>query len=158
MDQDNSTQPQVPKTPQTVMDIQRPARSTSNMVAPAPQIVQSQPQAIPPNLEAQEVGAPSYDQQHVALNKQVKKKRRGIILLITFTIVITLGLIGAAGYAYWRSMSSDNVEQPAQTTTDTATDTTGVDATTAEIDETLNTLDDSADFNNDDLSDDGIGL
>lgn len=159
MDPENNLSPS-PQTPQQpVMDIQRPMQPAQTQ-----QFVPNPPESMPaPAPDAQEIGAPGYEQQHVSLNKQVKKKRRGLVLVIVLAVVVTLGLIGAAGYMYWQSQSEDATTTSTETTTETTTDDgtvdeTDIDTTTADIDEALNSVDDSADFSSNDLSDDGIGL
>ncbi len=181
--QQDPLQPQATPQPQPlqqpVMDIQRPAmpQQPSAPVQPEPvpqpfvspqqdfqqqQFAPTQPQPDPmPNPNAQEVGAPNYEQQHVALNKQVNKKRRGIIIVIALAVLITIGLIGAAGYAYWQSRSANQPEQTTSTETvtdDGRVDATDIDETVTEIDNSLNSINDSEDFGTNDLSDDGIGL
>ena len=117
-----------------------------------------QPQPAP---DAQEVGVPNYEQQHVNLNKQVSKKRKGLMFVIILAVLITLGLIGAAGYAYWQSRNKDTATETVQTAApvdDGKVDATDIDPTTGEVDDALNSLNDSEDFGTDDLSDNGIGL
>lgn len=171
MDQEGN-QPQAPQAPpQPVMDIQRPSQVISpqadisaSPTQPAPQqFVPNSPEPIQPTVDTQEIGAPNYNQQHVSLNKQVNKKRRGLVVLIILVVVITLGLIAAAGYWYWQSQSdkstpTETVQSTEPTTDDGVVDETDIDATTDEVDDALNSLDDSADFGSSDLSDDGIGL
>jgi len=175
---------------QPVMDIQRPQRPVDGVVQPGgvtvpnitaepsltpppqqfvPQQMTPQPPIEPaaptPNIaaDATEVGAPNYEQQHTALNKQIRSKRRGLMAVIIITIIVTIGLIGAAGYMYWQSRNKQNV--PAVTepvnncdSDDGRVDAAEVDAATQEIDDALNSLNDSEDFSTNDVSDDGIGL
>lgn len=190
MDQDNlSPRPQQP--PRPVMDIQGPAPQVINPQqaqpqppqVPTPEQSALQPQSpmfasnqpgsgnyggqhtsdpVPqPAPNAQEVGVPNYEKQHTDLNRQANKKRRGLIFVIILAVLVTVGLIGAAGYAYWQSRNSTPAEtvQPTQAPVDDGkVDATDIDATTSEIDGALNSLNDSEDFGSDDLSDKTIGL
>lgn len=145
------SQPQQPSVPYAGQDMQQPAM---------PQQAQA-PQGMPAN--AQEVGVPNYEQQHKDLNKQVKKKRRGLIFVIILAVIITIGLIGAAVYAFLQSRSNsaapvETSEVTTEAVDDGRVDAADIDATTSEIDKSLNSLNDSEDFGSDALSDKTIGL
>lgn len=158
-----------PSFPQPEQPVTPPAQPVAAQAPPSQPLFSAPPSAqapLPPQpplpgQDAQEVGAPNYEQQHTSLNKQVNKKRRSMIVVIILAVVVTLGLIGAAGYVYWQSRGDNapaETVQPIESADDGRVDATDIDATTSEIDSALNSLNDSEDFGSDALSDKTIGL
>lgn len=127
-----------------VMDIQpnrqRPTPSPSE-VAPNPgQVIGQDPlqQTVPPVT--------------------IKKSRKGLIIGIVTAVVILIVGVGVAGFIIYKNSS-----EPAPAVTETQSESERVnveeiDATTAEIDKTLNTLNDSTDVTPGDVSDSSLGL
>lgn len=169
-----------------VMDVQRPVRPQSQ--APSPQQFQPQGSAVgqqpqqpntvvssrPATMEYTrprpgELSAPSFSpekqtEQYVA--PKTKKSKKGPV--IALFIVLLLALIGGGGGYYYFAVYSDSkvtptvVEKPqpveeANTSKIEATPE-GVDKATEQIDQTLNSLNDTEDFKPNDLSNDNLGL
>jgi cytoskeletal protein RodZ len=127
------------------MDIQtgRPAASSDVGAIPAPAPGQVIGQ-VPPQQTAQQ--------------PKVKKSRKGLIIaLVTGLVILVIGA-GVAGFIIY---TNNNKPAPAATETPSESERVNVeeiDATTAEIDKTLNTLNDSTDVTPNDVTDSALGL
>ena len=133
--------PENQQQPGPVMDVQRPRPSTIDTSTTAPgQVIGQNPlqQPIEPI--------------------KIKKKHTGLIIaLVTGAAILIIG--GAvAGFIIYKN---NNKPAPAVTETQSENERVNVeeiDATTAEIDKTLNTLNDSTDVTPGDTSDATLGL
>ncbi len=131
---------------QPVMDVQRPSKPLFEAPGlPQEPIAPPPPKMTPPPTP----------------NGKSRGSKKGLIAVIIIAVVITLLLVGAAAFVFLRSKKSGNT---AQTTTsqsdqgDGKVDETDIDATTEQLDSSINSLNDSDDFNSDALSDKTIGL
>lgn len=143
----------------TVMDVQRPRTNPApsevttpldNPMAPADSIASVTPDP------GQVIGQDPL--QQTVKPVKVKKKRTGLIIAIVTGVVILLVAGGAAGFIIYKN---NNKPVPAVTETQSETERVNVqeiDATTTEIDKTLNTLNDSSDVTPGDVSDASLGL
>ena len=129
-----------------VMDVQRPRTNPApSVVMPqAGQVVGQAPQPQQPTVQPQPV--------------KIKKKRTGLIIAIVTILVILLIGGAVAGFIVY-----NNNSKPAPAVTETQSETQRVnveeiDATTAEIDKTLNTMNDSTDVTPGETSDATLGL
>jgi len=150
-------QPQRPTGP--VMDVQRPrtnpapsqvAAPMDKPMAPADSIASVTPD--PGQVVGQE------PLQQTVEPPQVKKKRTGLIVAIVTIVALLLIGGGVAGFIVYKN---SNKPAPAVTETETESERVNVeeiDATTAEIDKTLNTLNDSSDVTPNDVTDTSLGL
>lgn len=141
------------------MDVQRPRPNPAlsevpspigNPKAPADSITGAMPDLGQPAVQSQ---LPATQQSN-----KVKKKRTGLIVGIVTAVVVLLIGLGVGGFIWYKSSSKP---APAVTPTETPSDRVGVeeiDATTAEIDKTMNTLDDSTDVTPGDVTDSTLGL
>lgn len=149
--------PQKPSGP--VMDIQRPRPNPApsqvttpldNPMAPADSIASVTPDP------GQIVGSPLAPTQPM-VNKP-KPKRTGLIVgLITAAVVLLIGA-GVGGFIWYKTTHKP---APAATTTETQADRVDVeeiDSTLANIDKTLNTLDDTNDITTNEVQDAPLGL
>lgn len=161
--------------PGPVMDIQRP-----NTLSSAPKdptvIAPANPLGRPATMEytrprSQDPATPNVPSQtEQRINEspfkpapKPKKSHKG--LWISLIILLFVGIGGAGAYYYFMVMNNeDPVPVPAATQTQTEDVTKieatpeGVDATTESIDKSLGGLDDTADYNPDQVSDDSLGL
>ncbi len=97
-----------------------------------------------------------------AVYTQPAKKSRGMVIFIA--VLLALALIVGAGYAYiqnTKEITPTNEAKPAVTTPapkkDPAT-ATDIDTINSEIDQTLNKIDDTKDYQENDLTDTTLGL
>lgn len=161
------TKQQPNQAPRPMMDV-APARPQ-----PAPTQPQQQPAPDPNAYGAGGFGtpndgmqvspeAPANEPNQPGSTPKPPKKKKGIIIAIVLAVLVVLALIAAAGYWYIQSNQTD----PAPVT-DTSVSTEvddgrvgvdDVDATVEAIDTNLNSIDDSQDFGQSDLTDNSIGL
>jgi hypothetical protein len=90
--------------------------------------------------------------------KQPKKKSRAMAIVIT--ALITLALAGAAVFAYM-NMNNDTAEAPSGDSSETGENEVNpeeIDNLTNEIDESMQEIDDSQDFPEEELSDENLEL
>lgn len=158
-----------------VMDVQRP--SSTMPPSRQPTVVSpSGPLGRPATMEytrprPDDPSTPSFapepqpqSTQFSAPQKQ-KKSKKGLVIAIF--VVLFLGLAAAGAGYYYFALYNKSEPAPAQNaqpapaeTESTAIEATpeGVDNATEQIDQQLNSLDDTQDFTNNDVSDDGLGL
>lgn len=141
---------------QPVQDFVQPVNASQ-----APNTSEQQPpQPVATPADGQEIGVPNseYNEQHAALNRQIGKKRKGLVFVIVLAVLITLGLIGAAGYMYWQSLN-EQPEAPAVTETESTTvDENTIDEVSNKIDEVVEELETNQGLQEADLSDDTLEL
>ncbi len=162
-----------------VMDIQRPTQtSPSPQPRPTTVFTPSSQQTRPATMEYTRPRmdtnttfdqSPQISQQDINMNKP-KKSKKGLI--ISLFVLLFVGLSGAGAYYYmavYKKAASQPqpqpqpvVEtQPTETTTDSSTvpaTPDGVDQTVEEIDQQLNSQNDTQDFPSNDVSDSNLGL
>lgn len=134
-----------------VMDVQRPRENATPPGNPAPL---EKPMAPADNIAGQApLTAPTPN------SSQPKKKRTGLIVgVITGVLILVIGL-GVGGFIWYKSTHKPApAAAPTQTQTDNRVDEAEIDATTAEIDKTMNTLNDSTDVTPSDVNDSTLGL
>lgn len=159
MNPKDKTSPSNGLKPGPVMDVQRPRTNPApsevttpmdNPMAPADSIASVTPD--PGQVIGQE------PLQQTVKPTKLKKKRTGLIVAIITIIVIILIGAGVAGFVIYKN---NNKPAPAVTETDNQServDVEEIDATTADIDKTLNTLNDSTDVTPNDVNDASLGL
>ena len=160
-----------------VMDIQRPTQTPpSPQARPTSVFTPSSQQTRPATMEYTRPRmdtstafdqSPQISQQDIAMNKP-KKSKKGLI--ISLFVLLFVGLSGAGAYYYmavYRKPASQPQPQPVAETqpTETTTDSStvqatpdGVDQTIEEIDQQLNSQNDTQDFPSNDVSDSNLGL
>lgn len=150
---------QSPRPVRPVMDVQPPRPNPApsqvvnpldNPVAPADSIASVTPDP------GQFVGQPPL--QQTAPAPQPPKKHTGLIVAIVTIVVISLIGAGVGTFIWYKSTHKP---APAATTTQTQSDRVGVeevDTTTAAIDKSLNSVNDSSDVTPNDLTDTTLGL
>jgi len=111
-----------------------------------------------PNLPPQTPPEPTPLQEPPVVGP--KKSKRGMVIVVIICVVLVLAAIGAAGYFYLSSKTTTlpqtlDVSEPVD---DGRVDVSDVDALSAEVDDAVKNLNDSADFGPNDLSDSTIGL
>lgn len=156
---DPNNQPKQPQRP--VMDVQRPrpnpapSEVTSPLdkpMAPADSIANATPDP------GQVIGQQPTLQQTTPIAATPKKNRTGLIVaLCTIAAIVLIGA-GVGGFILYK-----NSQEPAPATAPVQSESERVnveeiDATTAEIDKTLNTLNDSTDITSSEVSDGPLGL
>ena len=151
-----------PTTPRPVMDIRpaRPAptqplqRTSFAVVEPAPMAtptLEVQPQLPPQSEEHQEVS------QTPEIFPAKLPKVKTPVAAIVIALLVGGGLIGLTIFGYMKTQDKENVATPDTTTSETVT-ADDVNSTVTTTDEALEALDDTADFNEADFSDDALGL
>lgn len=119
----------------------------------APQTTQPQSNQTPE--QAPEVSVPG---------SKKPKSNSNTKLIIIFAVVVAVLLIVVAGFLYWQSQpetTETTEEAPVAgqfTEDDGVLDASEVDGEIQAIDDEINSLDDSADFGQNDLTNDQIGL
>ena len=128
--------------------INSPPPPQNNVMAPADDITQA---TNSPNMNA-------------PTPKKSKRPNTKIVILVTVIAMLLLGLL-LAGLLYMQSKNDSqqdedvvNNTQSTQPTDGERVTTTEIDTTLADIDKTLNTLNDGEDFSPDDISNDSLGL
>lgn len=87
-----------------------------------------------------------------------EKSHKGLIIsLITFAVVLVIGL-GVGGFLWYKSSQKPTPATNTTTADSERVDVSEIDATTAEIDKQLNTLDDANDIKTSEIEDDALGL
>jgi uncharacterized protein HemX len=106
---------------------------------------------------------PQQEQSAPKIPKQGKPKNKGVIIAIVASIILAILLIGVAVWVYMQSQNT--TEDPVTTTTteevvedDGRVDAEDVDATIETVEKEINSLDDSGDFGQNDLTNSEIGL
>lgn len=142
------------KRPQKSMDVAKPPTN----LAPDPNSYGGG------NFGSSDAGQETQAQPIPENNKPSKpKSSKTTIIVVVFAILVTLVLAGVATYIYLRSNSNDTevTNQTANQTTQTDNSTVSAEDIQSEIDAistALDSLDDSADFGQNDLTNDQIGL
>lgn len=139
-----------PGTTGPVMDVQRPQANTTppaSAMAPADNITASM------------------TDPHIQANTTIRKRPKGKIIVLVAGIVIILAAASTAFYFLILKEDAKNTPAPAPTVVeDTSSDanervrTDEIDTLVTDIDNTLNTLNDSQDFTQNDISDSALGL
>lgn len=132
MDQNNTS----PQGGGPVMDIQVPKADTP----PA-----AEPQTAPPAPEAAQ-----------PLKPPKKGKTPVGVILVAVLTAISLSVLTV--FAYMKTKDNPQIKNDQQSQTEQKATTGDVDDTTKGIDESLKSMDDTADFNDTDLSDSNLGL
>lgn len=161
-----------------VMDIQRPSQtSSSSQPRPTTVFTPSSQQTRPATMEYTRPRAdtqnsfdqsPQISQQDISVNKP-KKSKKGLIIGLFVVLFIGLSGAGAAYYymAIYKKPAPQAQPQPVAETqpTETTADSTtvqatpdGVDQTVEDIDQQLNSQNDTQDFPSNDVSDSNLGL
>jgi hypothetical protein len=86
-----------------------------------------------------------------------KPKKKGKGLAIFVAVIIALGLIGGASYAFWKN-NKDKTVKPAETVTATISVSDTVTTASDGIDTELKKIDDTKEFQATDISDTTLGL
>ncbi len=145
--------------PGPVMDVQRPRQNPApsetttpldNPMAPADSITSMTPD--PGQIIGQD------PLQQTVKPTEPKKSRTGLIVAVVTGVIILLIGAGVGGFIWYKN---SNKPVPAATETQSESERVNVeeiDATTAGIDKTLNTLNDSSDVTPNDVSDTSLGL
>jgi uncharacterized protein HemX len=149
---------QLPRPNGPVMDVQRPRPNPApsevttpldNPMAPADSITNLTPDP------GQVIGQQPLQQ---TTQPKPKKKHTGLIVaIVTITVIVLVGAGVGAFIWYKNSHKPAPVAPTAQTETERV-NVEEVDATTAAIDKTLNTLNDSSDVTSNDVTDNSLGL
>ncbi len=140
---DPNQQPQRPAGP--VMDVQRPTRNQtpSSVMAPANNPVAQADNAA--NIPIAPVSKP-------------KKDRTGLIVAIITIVVVLLIAAGVAAFIIYKNRSQPDPAPAVTETESERVDVDDIDATIADIDKIMNTLNDSTDVTPTEVSDQAIGL
>ena len=153
---------------QPVMDVQRPVSNSNgqNQVIHPNNSSLNKPATMEYTRPRQEgEGSKFTAQSRVPMDEPDNPKKEKKSKKLMATILIAIGVLGVVGAAVFFYIGYQN-EEPAPVATpepvvqDDGVQATpeGVDQTIAEIDQALNSLDDTADFKPNDLSDDSLGL
>ncbi|MDQ3159126.1 MAG: hypothetical protein M3P98_03275 [bacterium] len=139
------------------MDFKQPKKKMQT-TQPRPTIQPSQ-QPVVQQAPQTKTDPKQYNQDHIKLNKQVKSKRRG--LMIFSFIVVFAAAIAIAVVAYFYLQSRGDTSE-SKTATETGADQSSltpqdVDDINSEIDSALESLNDN-DFDGAQLDDSAIGL
>lgn len=91
----------------------------------------------------------------------IKKKHN--LSAVIVAILLALGLVAGAGYAYWQNNKTTTTTLPSSspntsTPKSSPATTEDIDATVKAIDQSMKTIDDAKDFQATDLSDSTLGL
>lgn len=163
-------------TPRPVMDLhpQRPAVPPAERTAaslpvnrptsvPAPSStpqVPSQPVAAAPAPTAEGPNSPIDFTQQTSAPVKLPPKHKAPIAAIVIALLVAAALIGLTVYIYFKAQNtvvpvdhSTTSEAPSE-----APSTNEIDATSESIDAELNSADENADFESDDLSDEALEL
>lgn len=120
--------------------------------------------SVPVAPPAPEAPAPTDNKPNLSMPElPAHAKKKSPMLAILIVIVLALGLAGGAVYLYMKTKDSTKNTQTTNTTnTSNATETpitqADVDNTVKEVDDAVNSLDDTKDLNENDLSDATLGL
>lgn len=158
-----------------VMDIQRPTVSAPPQPQPSPNIkAPSGSINRPATMEYTrprpgDPTAPSFTptpMQQPNLAESPKPKKSKKVLIIVLFVVLFLGLT-VAGAGYYFAVMNKKEPTPAQPVETQPTDTKsdkleatpeGVDKSVEQIDQSLNSIDDTQDFTSNDISDPSLGM
>lgn len=147
-----------PENQRPVMDIQRPRPASTTPpaepMAPADNIATQAPTPNP----GQVIGQQGLAEELHAPAKPPKEKRPGVIIgIVTAVIIIVLGG-GIGGFILWTNSRTAEPETTQTQSENERVNVEDIDATVTEIDQTLNSLNDSADITPSDVSDANLGL
>jgi len=144
--------PESPPVPQPAPEVQ--AVPVAEMhTAPEPQPASTPVEAAP---EITPQPAPKADTQPTTAPSPVPSKVKVPILAIIIAVIIGCGLVGFTVYAFLKQ--SKNSSDNGTSTSQNAVKPEEVDATSETIDKELNTINDTADFNDAALNDQSLGL
>lgn len=176
MDEFRRSNPIKPRDPNSVMDVQRPRPVTFTQPAQSGE-EQHDTSAAPFSYEPIPTHSPQepmHEQDHFvpptdhgpAQHQQLLEPSHHHlpIAAIVAAIVVSLALIGVAVFAYLRSnkaansAKTDSSAQSQQAAAKPAATAADVDSTSAELDKSVNGVDDNQDLNSADLTDQTLGL
>lgn len=138
-----------PKEP-PVMDVQRPRQNSSSQSSDNPM--------IQPMAPADSIASMSPDPGQPPKFEAPKERRTGLIVAIVTTVFVLLVVGGVGGFILFTNRekagpSSTNTQSESQ-----RVNVVEIDSITAEIDKTMNSLNDSTDVTPGDVSDASLGL